>query len=233
MKIFALNLCLEFVVKDPAQPYEVDLMPFDALMSRFFKGIDFRGQVFFVQAHMNPDLVEHLFALQASEVFRHIEAKVVLVFPSAEGLNQFVHKWSARFRKVDAAGGLVQNEAGEYLCIYSRSRWSFPKGHVEWQEPVDEAAIREVQEETGLRHLELLAPVPGTLHTYRHNQHWTLKTTHWFRMLAPGNQALTPQHEEGIEQVAWIGREEWAAISDESYPLIRHLMRTELFPPLL
>jgi len=53
-----------------------------------------------------------------------------------------------------SAGGVVyrKNENGklEILLIRVRSRWSFPKGNIEKGEPKDQAALREVKEETGV-----------------------------------------------------------------------------------
>ncbi len=53
-----------------------------------------------------------------------------------------------------SAGGVVyrRNEEGklEILLIRVKNRWSFPKGNIEKGEPKDQAALREVKEETGV-----------------------------------------------------------------------------------
>jgi len=53
-----------------------------------------------------------------------------------------------------SAGGVVfrKNENGqvEILLIRVKTRWSFPKGNIERGEPKDQAALREVKEETGV-----------------------------------------------------------------------------------
>ncbi len=53
-----------------------------------------------------------------------------------------------------SAGGVVyrKNEQGklEILLIRVKTRWSFPKGNIEKGEPRDQAALREVKEETGV-----------------------------------------------------------------------------------
>lgn len=50
-----------------------------------------------------------------------------------------------------SAGGIVMRGA-EVLMIRDRyGRWTFPKGHIEAGETAREAAVREVQEETGVR----------------------------------------------------------------------------------
>lgn len=57
---------------------------------------------------------------------------------------------------VRAAGGLVVREGangGEILVVHrpAYDDWSFPKGKLEPDENEEEAAVREVEEETGLR----------------------------------------------------------------------------------
>ena len=56
-----------------------------------------------------------------------------------------------------SAGGIVFNNSGQLLLINNaamkdpkKSYWGFPKGHINPGESSQEAAIREVREETGL-----------------------------------------------------------------------------------
>lgn len=52
-----------------------------------------------------------------------------------------------------SAGGIVfrKNDGNlEILLIRVKNRWSFPKGNIEKGEPKDQAALREVKEETGV-----------------------------------------------------------------------------------
>ena len=54
------------------------------------------------------------------------------------------------------AAGIVMNGNGEWLVVKKsygglKGKWSFPAGFVEPGERADEAAIREVEEETGIR----------------------------------------------------------------------------------
>ena len=111
-------------------------MSFDELMGYFFKGTDFPGQVFYVAAEKNETFADHLFELQKNDVFRDIPATVKVVFASQRAKEDFLSPWLDRFKLVDAAGGMVQNEKGEYLCIFNRNKWTLPKGRVEWLEPV-------------------------------------------------------------------------------------------------
>ncbi len=69
-------------------------------------------------------------------------------------------------RSVSAAGGLVVDGAGRLLVIRRLGKWDLPKGKVERGEGVEEAAVREVQEECGLKAVTLVKPVTSTWHTY-------------------------------------------------------------------
>ena len=51
--------------------------------------------------------------------------------------------------------------AGERLGV-----WDLPKGKVEKSEDIEQAAVREVQEECGLVDVRLVAPLTSTWHTY-------------------------------------------------------------------
>lgn len=121
-----------------------------------------------------------------------------------------------------AAGGIVSNENGEILMIFRYSCWDFPKGKVEKDEEWETAAIREVQEETGVRDITLQEPLPNTYHTYTLHDKPILKITHWYSMRAP-SQSLVPQTEEDISQAVWMPQEEVAVRLEQSYASLKGL----------
>ena len=86
-----------------------------------------------------------------------------------------IEEFKACFTFIEAAGGLVFNTAGEFLIIKRNEIWDLPKGKLEKRENFEEAAIREVEEETGLHGLELLQPLISTYHTYTLNDERVLK----------------------------------------------------------
>lgn len=93
----------------------------------------------------------------------------------------------------EAAGGVVvRPEGAEILVALVRegpeASYALPKGHVEPGEPLEEAARREVEEETGLRDLVLLGPLGVRERLDFRKTSW--KRTHYFLFLAPADAAL-------------------------------------------
>lgn len=108
------------------------------------------------------------------------------------------------FKIIDAAGGIVKNKEGNILFIHRLGKWDMPKGKIEPGESLEQAAVREVEEETSLRDLELGDFINNTLHIYKErNGQRVLKTTYWYRMNYNGDAQPIPQVEEGITQVGW------------------------------
>ena len=135
----------------------------------------------------------------------------------------------ARLKRVDetSAGGLVVDLQGDVprgaliARIDRRGRllWSLPKGHVEPGETAEQAAIREVEEETGISG-EILATL-GTI------DFWFIaegrrvhKTVHHFLMRAIGGELSDADYE--VAEVAWVPLPE---ITDQlAYPDERGLV---------
>jgi len=112
-------------------------------------------------------------------------------------------QFKACFTMIEAGGGLVFNEQGEFLAIKRNDSWDLPKGKLEQGEDFPTAALREVEEETGLQGLELGEPLISTYHTYPLKGKRILKKTRWFDMYYRGTEPPVLQAEEGITDYRW------------------------------
>lgn len=127
------------------------------------------------------------------------------------------------FTYIQAAGGIVNDEAGNILMIYRRGCWDLPKGKVETGESVESAALREVEEETGIK-AEIIGKKPFSVwHTYDTYGTPMLKETVWFVMKALPGQQTVPQTEEDIAQVQWVPRNQVSELLRESFPSLQYL----------
>jgi len=107
------------------------------------------------------------------------------------------------FKIIEAAGGLVKNPNDDYLFIFRLGKWDLPKGKIEADEKVTEAAIREVEEECGVGQISIINQLPLTYHVYMLKNQWILKKTHWFEMYCLNWENPKPQFEEDILKVEW------------------------------
>ncbi len=124
------------------------------------------------------------------------------------------------YKRIKAAGGVVFNERKEILMIYRMKTWDLPKGKIDPGETKKEAAVREVQEETGLNEVNLVNRLTKTLHTYRQRDgRRILKYSYWY-VMETQEELLTPQAEEDIEEAVWISKEDFLGSKKKAYPSI-------------
>ena len=140
--------------------------------------IYFGNKPLFLTTQVTPDL----------EPIRHHDDAVLIDELSAHAVNAMLHEmrvekvhagiflhhdlkelkkavWK-KFTVMQAAGGLVLNEKKELLFIRRRGFWDLPKGKLEAGEKLEDCAVREVEEETGLKNVLLDKPLVTTFHTY-------------------------------------------------------------------
>jgi 8-oxo-dGTP pyrophosphatase MutT (NUDIX family) len=110
-----------------------------------------------------------------------------------------------------AAGGVVTEASGGVIKVLLVHRpryddWSFPKGGVNEGESVEDAALREVMEETGIE-CRITAKLVVARYNYRTRRGAVRpKVVHYFLMRAVGGQITT----DGDE----VDRAEWCAVAD-------------------
>ena len=125
-----------------------------------------------------------------------------------ENIEEIWEDFTHMFKVIEAAGGLVKNKNNELLFIRRMGKWDLPKGKIEKGESLEQAALREVEEETGLKELILEEFLNNTFHIYtERNGEKILKTTYWFKMTYVGNSQPIPQKEEGISEVSFKNEE--------------------------
>ena len=133
--------------------------------------------------------------------------------------------FSDLFTPIEAAGGLVKNQEGKILMIYRHEKWDIPKGKLELDEPHDHAALREVEEECGVKNLKLVRPLHISHHCYRQKEKDFLKRTYWYEMSTDFNGNLSPQTEEHITKAEWKSMGECETALKNSYPAINDVFK--------
>jgi len=142
-----------------------------------------------------------------------------------EDADQLWADFCACFEQIEAAGGLVTDPAGRLLVFLRRGFWDLPKGKIDPGETPEQAALREVQEETGLKNATLGPFVAHTWHTYREKGERVLKRTWWYRMHTTDTDTV-PQTEEDIEEIQWVEPVEWLASNPKTYASIQEILKT-------
>jgi len=123
--------------------------------------------------------------------------------------------------EVKASGGVVwrRDERGLEVALVHRPRyddWSFPKGKLDAGEGWEEAALREVEEEVGLR-CRLGHELPPT--SYRDNKGRSKVVRYW--MMEPLGGEFVPSDE--VDEIRWLPASEAAKLL--SYEHDRELLR--------
>ena len=127
--------------------------------------------------------------------------------------------------EVKAAGGVVwrRGDGGVEVAVVHRPRyddWSLPKGKLDRGEEWEAAAVREVEEETGLRCEPgaELSPIEYTDHKGRH------KVVRYWLMEAASDPGFEPNDE--VDELCWLPARD--AIGHLSYPRDREVLAQAL-----
>jgi 8-oxo-dGTP pyrophosphatase MutT (NUDIX family) len=137
----------------------------------------------------------------------------------------------ARTARATSCGGVVLRETDGVveICLGKRRRerdgasWTLPKGTPDNSETVEQTALREVKEETGLE-VRISAPVGAIEYFFTQSGMRIHKTVHFFLMEAVGGSLERHDHE--FDEVRWVPIDE--AMSLLSYPTERQVVETAL-----
>ncbi|GAA4281426.1 NUDIX hydrolase [Gaetbulibacter aestuarii] len=138
--------------------------------------------------------------------------------------DKILKKFLKKLPNVIAGGGKVHNQHGEVLFIYRNDRWDLPKGKAEGKESIEDTAIREVEEETGVKNLTITKPLETTYHILKRNNRYKIKITYWFEMNTDYDGKLEPQTKEGITKAKWLNKKKMKKALKNSYANIKRLV---------
>ena len=143
------------------------------------------------------------------------------------GENAVTQALKETFRMAPAAGGIVVKD-GKFVSIMRKGIPDLPKGHIERGETPETAALREVEEETGIGNLKIVRTLPITWHCYLEHEAWALKPTYWYLMNTSEAIQPKPQTEEGITEIKLIGNEEIDAFLKNTFRSISEILGKDL-----
>ncbi|MFP9114388.1 NUDIX hydrolase [Flavobacterium sp. RHBU_3] len=159
-----------------------------------------------------------------SKIFNNRIEKAFLYHPDEKAALKLLKE---RIQVAKAGGGLVYNKWGEVLFILRNGKWDLPKGGIEKNEDIEDTAMREVEEETGVSGLKITRKLQKTYHVFKRNGTYRLKITHWYEMKTNYDGTLIGQAEEGIEKVAWLKPAQIKDALKNSYENIKLLFEEE------
>ena len=162
--------------------------------------------------------VDELLHLMTQKKFKNVDS---ITFAS-EKVQSLVKYIKSTFKVIEAAGGVVEKD-GKNLLIFRKGKWDLPKGKLDKKERKRDCAVREVEEETGVK-VVIKDKLGHTWHTYIQNRKYVLKKTHWYVMECIDDSNMAPQAEEDIDEVMWKNLSEMRSALYGSYRSIRSVI---------
>ena len=219
MIIFINEFILKIIGHKKAQT--LSTTEFDHLIDAQFESIlplNLEGHVMIINV-LSPT-INRLFTIIKSSQLPHLQS-ITLIADDEEEMEDLI---KSQYSVVKAAGGVVVNEFGQILMMYRLKTWDLPKGKLDKGESSKIAAIREVEEECGVK-AKLGKKICTTFHTYTYKNEAILKQTKWYSMELIDDSKMKPQIEENIEKLEWMGKEKVKAAMINSYSSIRYVLK--------
>src|SRR5579884_1991535 len=118
-------------------------------------------------------------------------------------------------RTATSAGAIILREVeGELRIALAQHRrsaktWTLPKGHVDAGESLEQAAHREVYEETGLLNVQLITHLGSFVReSIKRNGDVEQKTIHFYLAYSPGGEASSAPSDSSFVEVGWFSPEQ-------------------------
>jgi len=164
--------------------------------------------------------INRLFTIIKSLQLPHLQS-ITLITHNKKEMESLI---KSQYSVAKAAGGIVENEFGQILMMYRLKTWDLPKGKLDKGESSKIAAVREVEEECGVK-AKLGRKICTTFHTYTYKNESILKQTKWYSMNLLDDSKMKPQVEEDIEKLEWMGKEKMKSALINSYSSIRYVLK--------
>lgn len=200
--------------------------------------IFYNDRLLIIQSHgtplLNADLVLNLDGSESREVIQSIitafeaNSRTSCLCLRSSNIEATWSAYSSLYKIVEAAGGVVFNDSGKVLLIFRKNKWDLPKGKLDNGEDPESGAVREVQEECGVKDLTITGPLPAGYHTYTQNGKNILKKTYWYQMQTSYKGNLVPQLEEDITDVVWMTRKELIPAMENAWASVRFLLKSNV-----
>lgn len=169
-------------------------------------------------ANVTPSLLEQILKILHETELPNLQSVTALV-TDKEVVKERIKKF---YKIVKAAGGVVF-KAERILLMHRIGYWDLPKGKLDDGETSRIAAIREIEEETGVK-ATLIDKICTTYHTYTQSDRLVLKRTKWYRMECSDDTSMKPQTEEGITELRWMLPPEVKQAMSQTYSSIRWVL---------
>ena len=145
-------------------------------------------------------------------------------------IEQVINYFKTSSFYIEAAGGFIEKDL-HYLFIHRLGKWDLPKGKVDLGEKIENAAIRECEEECAVKNLKIQKQLSSSFHIYPYKTGFALKQTYWFYMITNHNEKLVPQTEENIDAAIWFSEKEAKKIAyNDTYLTIKDVILEALGP---
>lgn len=177
----------------------------------------FRGQLLILNANRNT--IKSILFILHNKRLKSLES-VTVVTPHYDEAVEYI---KSKFKILKAGGGVVYNN-GKVLFIHRLGQWDLPKGKIENGESFRVGAQREVEEECNIK-VKVQSKICTTWHTYTKGEKSILKKTVWYLMDCLDDSKMTPQLEEGIDEVRWMNKKEIDVALYNAYRSIQHVYK--------